>query len=472
MEETVSVNQIRIDFRPQPGPQEMFLATPADIAIYGGSAGGGKTWGLLIEAARHHRRQGYGAVIFRRTYPEITNEGGLWDESEKIYPLLGARPVKGDLYWKFPNGSKISFGHLQFEKDLMNYQGAQIALIGYDQLEHFTQKMFFYMLSRNRSVCGVRPYIRATCNPDPDSFLANFLSWWIAEDGYADLSKAGKIRWFIQPDGQMVVWGDSREELIEKYGDGVDPLSVTFIPASVFNNKILLAKDPGYLAKLKALSYVDRERLLGDPMRGGNWKVKPTAGKFFNRTWFKLVKEVPASGIVVRRWDFAATAKELVNDDPDYTASCLMLRSQDGSFYILDVTAAQMGPAEVDKYFMNLTHQDAVRFREEKRQYLCRWEQEPGSAGKRESFRLTKLLAGIDAHGISSTGDKLVRAKPLAAQAEAGNVYLLEGPWNEMFLSHMHGQPDLPHDDIMDSASGAFDDLSRPILRIARSYQG
>ena len=71
------MNQIRIDFRPQPGPQEMFLATPADIAIYGGSAGGGKTWGLLIEAARHHRRQGYGAVIFRRTYPEITNEGGL-----------------------------------------------------------------------------------------------------------------------------------------------------------------------------------------------------------------------------------------------------------------------------------------------------------------------------------------------------------------------------------------------------------
>ncbi|MEN6482955.1 MAG: phage terminase large subunit [Anaerolineaceae bacterium] len=89
-----------------------------------------------------------------------------------------------------------------------------------------------------------------------------------------------------------------------------------------------------------------------------------------------------------------------------------------------------------------------------------RWEQEPGSAGKRESYRMTKRLAGIDARGVTSQKDKLVRAKPLAAQAEAGNVYLLEGTWNELFLMHMHGQPELPHDDIMDAASGAFCDLT------------
>jgi predicted phage terminase large subunit-like protein len=79
---------------------------------------------------------------------------------------------------------------------------------------------------------------------------------------------------------------------------------------------------------------------------------------------------------------------------------------------------------------------------------------------QRRSFRLAGLLAGIDARGISASGDKLTRAKGLAAQAYAGNVMLVRGPWNEMFLEHMHHQPGWPHDDIMDGASGAFNDLT------------
>ena len=85
---------------------------------------------------------------------------------------------------------------------------------------------------------------------------------------------------------------------------------------------------------------------------------------------------------------------------------------------------------------------------------------------------MVKRLAGIDAKGLSSTGDKLTRAKPLAAQVEAGNVYLLAGAWNEMFLQHMHAQPDWPHDDIMDASSGAFQDLTGAILLRAKSWQG
>jgi predicted phage terminase large subunit-like protein len=104
---------------------------------------------------------------------------------------------------------------------------------------------------------------------------------------------------------------------------------------------------------------------------------------------------------------------------------------------------------------------------------MSRWEQEPGSAGKRESWRLVKKMAGVDAKGIPSQGDKIVRAKPLAAQAEAGNVYLLAGAWNERWLNHMHGQPDWAHDDEMDAAAGAFTDLTGPrSTSVIRSYQG
>lgn len=458
-----------VEIKPQHGPQEIFLSSPADVAIFGGSAGGGKTWSMLIEPLRHYQNSEFGAVIFRRTYPEITNEGGMWDESEKIYPLMGARGVKGDLYWRFGSGARVTFAHLQHEKDLESYQGAQIPLICFDQLEHFTEKMFFYLLSRNRSLCGIRPYTRATCNPEP-GWLADLLDWWIAADGYADLGRSGKIRWFVRVN-EEIKWAGSAEELKAQYPD-LDPISVTFVPSTVHDNKILLEKDPGYLAKLQALPLVDRERLLGDPKRGGNWKIKPAAGRIFNRSWFRITEAVPAGGVVVRRWDFAATEKELVKDDPDYTASCLML-VVNGSYYILDATNEQIDPAKIDRTYENITRQDQVRFANEARRYLSRWEQEPGSAGKRESWRLVRQMAGVDAKGVPSQGDKLMRAKPLAAQAEVGNVYLLAGAWNERWLNHMHGQPELPHDDEMDAAGGAFLDLTSQVSKQkASSRQG
>lgn len=160
-----------VEIRPQPGPQERFLASEADIAILGGAAGGGKSFGLLMESLRHIGNMHFGGVIFRRTSPQITNEGALWDEAGKLYPLLGAAPRIGSLQYEFPSGCSISFRHLQHEATVFDWQGAQVPFIGFDELTHFTKKQFFYMLSRNRSTCGVKPYIRATCNPDADSWV-------------------------------------------------------------------------------------------------------------------------------------------------------------------------------------------------------------------------------------------------------------------------------------------------------------
>lgn len=444
--------------RPQK-KQEQFLSSPADITIYGGSAGGGKSYACLLEVLRHIHNPRFGAVIFRRTYPEITKEGGLWDEAQGLYQKIGVKPNKNDLSFHFTLGARVTFASMQYEDDKYSWKSSQIPLILFDQLESFTAGQFFYMFSRNRSTCGVRPYIRATCNPEP-GWLADFLRWWIAEDGYADLSRAGVLRWMVRQGDDQLAWFDTEQDALAAFPDDL-PKSVTFIPATVYDNQELLSKDPGYIANLKALSLVDRERLLGDMKRGGNWKIKPSAGKVFNRSWFKVVDAVPAGGIVLRRWDFAATEKELNKNDPDYTASCLMLLV-DGEYFILHVSNDQLAPAEVDRHFVNISQQDAARFKLEHREYRVRWEQEPGSSGKRESYRMTRMLAGMDARGVSSRQDKLLRAKPLAAQAEAGNVSLLNGRWNELFLDHMHGQPELPHDDIMDAAAGAFFDLTAP----------
>src|SRR6201986_2265280 len=118
----------------QPGPQTEFLRTAADICIYGGAAGGGKTVGLILEPLRHVGRvANFTAVFFRRTTPQITNPGGLWDESRNFYPRLGGTPHLGAREWRWPRGGKIKFSHLQFDTTVYDWQGAQIALICFDE---------------------------------------------------------------------------------------------------------------------------------------------------------------------------------------------------------------------------------------------------------------------------------------------------------------------------------------------------
>lgn len=461
---SVSSNDTIIEFKPQPR-QELFLSSPADIAIYGGAAGGGKTWSLLLEPLRHLRNPRFGAVIFRRTLPEIIKEGGMWDEALDIYPLLGGEPNQNQHKFEWDTGAKITFASMQYEASLREWRGAQIAFMGFDQLETFTQKQFFYMLSRNRSTSGVTPYIRATCNPEP-GWLADFLSWWIADDGYADLDRVGKLRWFVRA-GEELVWGNSYEELEASHPDLMPAKSVTFIVSTIYDNKILMESDPSYLGNLKALDYVDRARLLGDRERGGNWKIKPSAGTVFNREWFQKIqpKEVPDGGTTVRFWDLAATdekfaKKKKKGKDPDFTASWKMKKVGD-AYYILHVTQERLSPARTDERMREMAQLDGPWVAQ-------RWEHESGASGVRDSHHIATHLDGFDAKGERPEGDKIMRAKPFAAQVFAGNVYYVEAPWNEMMLEHMHAQPEWPHDDVMDAGSGCYKALSKPIKK-ARS---
>ena len=129
-----------IELRPQQGPQEQFLSSPADIAIYGGSAGGGKTYALLLEPLRHMDNPGFGVVIFRRDSGQITNEGGLWDNAKDIYRPLGATFMESaPKRVIFPSGAKITFNHLHTDDAVYGYQGAQVALICFDELTHFSE---------------------------------------------------------------------------------------------------------------------------------------------------------------------------------------------------------------------------------------------------------------------------------------------------------------------------------------------
>jgi len=277
-----------VTIKPQQGFQQDFLASAADIVIGGGAAGSGKTFALLLEPCRHvERNPNFGGVFFRRTYPQITNEGGLWDSSLKLYRNLKAEPNYSSLEWKFKSGARIKFSHLQHEKNVFDFQGSEIPFIAIDELTHFSEFMFWYLISRNRSTCGVKPYIRATCNPDPESWVARFLEWYINPDtGFPIKERNGVIRYFTR-DNDRVIWGDTKQDVIRQIPhiisdmqtDDVDTLikSFTFIAGSIYENTELMTKDPSYLANLLIQDEQTKLQLLK-----GNWKVNVNADSIFD----------------------------------------------------------------------------------------------------------------------------------------------------------------------------------------------
>lgn len=456
----------KIILAPQKGPQERFLATSADICIYGGAAGGGKTYGLLLEPLRHMNNPNFNAVIFRREYTQITAPGGLWDSARKVYShVQGAYPLKTPkLHWSFKKGATVNFAHLNNDDDCESWQGSQITMIGFDELTHFTEYQFFYMLSRNRTDSGVTPYVRATCNPDADSWSAEFISWWIDQKtGYPILERSGKIRWMVRVN-EVIHWTDSRQEAVEaavESGIGREqaetmPKSVTFIASTLQDNKILMKNDPSYLANLQALPLVDRERLLY-----GNWKIKAAAGLMFKRTQVNMVEEIPNDVILwCRGWDLAATSED-EDGNPAYTAGVLIGKRKNGRYIVADVINKRLAASDVRKLILMTAQSDRATYGR-----VCqRLPQDPGQAGKEQAQSYMKLLSGFIVKIMPESGDKVTRAEPFSAMwqgtetMEVGFVDVLVADWNGMFFNQYESFPQSDFKDMVDAGANAFNTI-------------
>ena len=456
----------RIVLAPQKGPQEMFLATSADICIYGGAAGGGKTFGLLLEVLRHKNNKNFNALIFRRDYNQVTSPGGLWDSSKKIYSYVkGCYPLKTPkLHWTFPSGASVNFAHLGSDEDCLSWQGSQITMLGFDELTHFSEYQFFYMLSRNRTDSGISPYIRATCNPDADSWVAGFISWWIdQETGYPVPDRSGKVRWMVRIN-EVIHWYDSIEEAVKAAVEsGIEereaarmPKTVTFIASTLQDNKILMANDPGYLANLLALSLVERERLLK-----GNWKIKAAAGLMFKRTKVNILEVLPTDVILwARGWDLAATSED-EDGNPAYTAGVLIGKRRNGRYIVADVINRRLDSAEVRELIKMTCIADRAKYGK----VTTRLPQDPGQAGKAQAQSFLKFLSGFIVKILPESGDKVTRAEPFSAQwlglegMDKGNVDVLAAGWNEEYFSQLESFPQSKFKDMVDASSSAFGEI-------------
>lgn len=230
-------------------------------------------------------------------------------------------------------------------------------------------------------------------------------------------------------------------------------------PCRTYVNDELFFEDPRtedgellFPERFPAAEVASLKRAKGSYAWAGQYQQRPAPrdGGMFKRAWFEVVEVAPKSRRKVRRWDLGATEKKADND-PDFTAGLLMSEVE-GIYYIEDVTRDQVSPAGVERMVKNTATHDGKAV-----QIVI--PQDPGAAGKSYAAALIKQLAGWKIRAEIESGSKVVRAESVCAQAEAGNVKLVRGAWNEAFLEEVSVFPGGAHDDQVDAMSGAFASL-------------
>jgi len=230
-----------VSFMPNEGPQTDFLASGEKDVLYGGAAGGGKSFAMLIDPLRYCHVKEHRALILRRTMPELRE---LIDKSREIYPkaFKGARFKEVEKVWYFPSGAKIEFGFLEKDADVYRYQGQAYSWIGFDEITHLpTEFGWNYLASRLRTTNpAIKTYLRCTANP------GGVGAHWVKKR-------------YVEP-------ADSNTSF-----EGSDGLTRKFIPARLMDNPYL-AQDGEYERMLMSLPPIQRRQLLE-----GNWEVNEGA---------------------------------------------------------------------------------------------------------------------------------------------------------------------------------------------------
>jgi len=375
--------------------QLWFLCQPILECLYGGSAGGGKTTGLLAAALQFVQVKGYSALLLRRSFQDLTQPGSLIPKSHEWLASTDAHWNSTEHTWTFPAGSVIKFGYLDSPNDVYQYHSAEFQFIGFDELTTFREFDYRYMFSRLRKSKEMPACLRMRSASNPGG------------PGHG---------WVKQ---RFLIEGKSQGRL--------------FIPAGL--------KDNPHLDRIQyemSLSHLDpisrRQLLLGD------WTARGS-GTLFRREWFKTV--IPQKPTFVRNWvrfwDLAATESE-PGSDPDWTAGPL-IGIHEGTIYIADVQRFREKPRVIENQIRLTANRDGHSVR-------IRMEEEKGASGKNLIDHYARhILPGRDFAGVPATGDKFLLAGPLASAAEAGNVVLVQGPWITSFLDEIDGYPEGDHDD-------------------------
>lgn len=386
--------------------------------LYGGAAGGGKSYALLIGAAQYVEVPGYAALLLRRTTPDLNRPGAILDMSRQWWGGTSARYNADQKTWTFPSGATVTFGHMEHDGDKYIYQGSQYQYVAFDELSQFTEGQYTYLISRLRRLSGSDVPIRMRSSSNPGGIGHE----WVR-------------RRFPVTNEDL---GPQFDKMTRRF----------FIPARLSDNPSLDRDE--YRETLQEVDPVLRAQLLD-----GNWSVQAGGATFRPESFvFQPVHEFPKKvERQVRFWDLAATAPT-ENKGADWTVGARGGIDELGRIWVDDLIRFQGTPADVE-YRIKLTAD-----RIDGPDVQIRMEQEPGAAGKItiDHYRW-RVLAGYDFDGTRSTGSKTGRAVPLATQMKAHNVVFVEDDWNGEMVEEFLAFPWGGHDDQVDAVAGLANEL-------------
>jgi len=460
----------------------------ANILVFGGEAGGGKTR-FIIQYFANAMLQfpGFQGVIFRRTTPEIHGAGSLWEESQEVFrPIPGATARESPTFeWRLGR-SLVEFRPMQYESDIYAHQGKQYGGIAFDEGTRFTANQIWYLMgSRNRNATAPDdfvPFTILTVNPDPDSPIKKLIEWWLDAPGqYPRADRDGVLRWFVRSRNGEIFWADTPDQLPAES----EPRSMTFIRSRLSDNQALLKKDPGYRSRLETLLPHERARLLK-----GDWLARPTQGDFFQRGWFRelgdtdlnrRLKKHPSLERdmvkVVRCWDLAATPVKgclvpgvprppgfiATEKEADWTRGVKLGLFRGRDVVVLDMVSCRDTPGAVDELIRETARRDGPTT-------VIGLPQDPGQAGVDQLERKKKDLRGLGrVIGLVRSRNKEFYARPVATYAYQRRVWFKLGAWNADFFNEIETFPPqerYQHDDVVD----AFADAFRLVDTLPRAY--
>lgn len=468
---------------PKSAFQERYLNSEANIIVAGGAMGSSKSYIGLMRHLRWVEDRHYRGYCIRKNSTTLMKSGGLFEEALEMYRQYDDRviPKYKDQKIVFPSGASVSFSHYESERSSELYRGLQLSSAFYDEATDSEESHIWFLISRLRSKAKMVPSIWLTCNPSPDHYLREWVDWWLHPEGHEkfgmpDPEKNGVMRWIVRIGG-TILWGDSREELIVKYGKPdlpmdhkhqIKPMSFMCLFGTIYDNPTLIETNPHYLASLESQPDIERRRNLH-----GDWEARQEGSSYFERSWVEEIPFVSEGDIAqtVRAFDFAATLKSDINPSPDYTTSVRMRRLRSGEYLIDDIRKIRIRVGEWEKFVEDCFNDDPYGTT-----YII--PQDPGAAAAKATQDFCRRLAekGIPTKKEKTNRSKLDRFRPFASMAQNSGVVILKGCATdyengisnnndfyyrelESFTGNRRGG-ESGHDDLVDATSSAFIELA------------